>query len=142
MIIPEQEAFGHLHHVLQNEKYSDLAETPHGHVIAPGQSGSQPLIKSWFSQIAEDFPSPFLHIGADETFELGTGRTKADVDKRGLGPVYADFLTTIHTTLAPLHRRLRDLGRPGRRNLATGLSPRQCRAGQHLRLHRSRPAPR
>lgn len=106
MVIPEQEAFGHLHHVLKYEKYSDLAETPHGHVIAPGQEGSQPLIKSWFTQIAEDFPSPFLHIGADETVELGTGRTKSDVDKRGLGPVYADFLTTIHTTLAPLHRRL------------------------------------
>ncbi len=106
MIVPEQEAFGHLHHVLKYEKYSDLAETPHGHVIAPGQPGSQPLINSWFTQIAEDFPGPFLHIGADETFELGTGRTKADVDKRGLGPVYADFLASIHTTLAPLHRRL------------------------------------
>jgi hypothetical protein len=106
MIVPEQEAFGHLHHVLQYEKYSDLAETPHGHVIAPGQPGSQPLIKSWFTQIAEDFPGPFLHIGADETFELGTGRTKAAVDQRGLGPVYAEFLTTIHATLAPLHRRL------------------------------------
>jgi hexosaminidase len=106
MIVPEQEAFGHLHHVLQYEKYSDLAETPHGHVIAPGQPRSQPLIKSWFTQISEDFPSPFLHVGADETFELGTGRTKAEVDKRGLGPVYADFLTTIHGTLAPLHKRL------------------------------------
>jgi hypothetical protein len=106
MIVPEQEAFGHLHHLLQYEKYSDLAETPHGHVIAPGQPGSQPLIKSWFTQISEDFPSPFLHVGADETFELGTGRTKAEVDKRGLGPVYADFLTTIHGTLAPLHKRL------------------------------------
>jgi hypothetical protein len=106
MIVPEQEAFGHLHHVLKYEKYSDLAETPHGHVIAPGQPGSQPMIESWFTQIAEDFPGPFLHIGADETLELGTGRTKAEVDKRGLGPVYADFLATIHTTLAPLHRRL------------------------------------
>ena len=105
-IVPEQEAFGHLHHVLKFEKYSDLAETPHGHVLAPGEPGTQPLIKSWFTQLAEDFPSPFLHVGADETFDLGTGRTKADVDKRGLGPVYADFLTQIHTTLAPLHRRL------------------------------------
>lgn len=105
-VVPEQEAFGHLHHVLQYEKYADMAETPHGHVIAPGQAGSQPLIKSWFTQIAEDFPGPFLHVGADETFELGTGRTKAEVDKRGLGPVYADFLTTIHSTLAPLNRRL------------------------------------
>jgi len=105
-IVPEQEAFGHLHHILQYEKYSGLAETPHGHVLAPGESGTQPLIYSWFSQVAQDFPSPFLHVGADETFELGTGRTKADVDQRGLGPVYADFLSQIHTTLAPLHRKL------------------------------------
>jgi hexosaminidase len=105
-IVPEQEAFGHLHHILQYEKYSALAETPHGHVLAPGAPGTQPLIYSWFSQIAQDFPSPFLHVGADETFELGTGRTNADVDKRGLGPVYADFLSQIHTTLAPLHRKL------------------------------------
>jgi hypothetical protein len=106
MIVPEQEAFGHVHHILQFEKYADVAETPHGNVIAPGQPGSLPLIVSWFTQIAADFPSPFLHIGADETFDLGTGRTKPDVDKRGLGPVYADFLSSIHTALAPLHRRL------------------------------------
>lgn len=106
LIVPEQEAFGHLHHVLKYEKYSDLAETPHGHVLAPGQSTTQPLILSWFTQIAADFPSPFLHIGADETFELGTGRTKAAVAKQGLGPVYAEFLSQIHTTLTPLHRRL------------------------------------
>ncbi len=105
-IVPEQEAFGHVHHVLEYEKYADVAETPHGYVIAPGQPGAIPLIKSWFTQIATDFPSPFLHVGADETFDLGTGRTKPDVDKRGLGPVYADFLNSIHTALAPLHRRL------------------------------------
>jgi hypothetical protein len=106
MIVPEQEAFGHLHHVLKYEKYAGLAETPHGYVLAPGQAATQPLILSWFTQIAADFPSPFLHIGADETFELGTGRTKAAVEAKGLGPVYVDFLKSIHTTLAPLHRRL------------------------------------
>ena len=106
MIVPEQEAFGHVHHVLEYEKYADVAETPHGYVLAPGQAESLPLIKSWFTQIAADFPSPFLHIGADETFDLGMGRTKPAVDQRGLGPVYADFLASIHSTLAPLHRRL------------------------------------
>ena len=106
MIVPEQEAFGHLHHVLKYDEFTDLAETPHGTVLAPGQPGTQQLIYKWFSQIAADFPSPFLHIGADETFDLGKGRTKQEVEKRGLGPVYADFLTQIHMTLAPLHRRL------------------------------------
>jgi hexosaminidase len=105
-IIPEQEAFGHLHHVLQYELYQDLAETPHGHVLAPGQDGTLPLIKDWFTQIAQEFPSPFIHIGADETFDLGQGRTHDAVVQRGYGPVYVDFLKQIHDQLAPLNRRL------------------------------------
>jgi len=105
-IIPEQEAFGHLHHVLKYDLYDDLAETPHGHVLAPGQPGTLPLIKDWFTQIAQEFPSQFLHVGADETLDLGRGLTQADVKARGYGPVYVDFMKQIHDELAPLHRRL------------------------------------
>jgi hexosaminidase len=105
-IIPEQEAFGHLHHVLKWETYQDVAETPHGYVLAPGQSGTLPLIKDWFTQIANEFPSPFIHIGADETFDLGVGRTQQAVQQQGYGPVYVDFLKQIHDELAPLNRRL------------------------------------
>ncbi|MGH9604767.1 MAG: glycoside hydrolase family 20 zincin-like fold domain-containing protein [Terracidiphilus sp.] len=105
-IVPEQEAFGHLHHVLEYDIYQDVAETPHGFVLAPGQPGTIPLIKDWFGEIAKEFPSPFIHIGADETFDLGIGRTRAAVKKEGYGPVYVQFLTRIHHALAPLHRRL------------------------------------
>lgn len=105
-IIPEQEAFGHLHHVLTYEQYAPFAETPMGSVLAPGQPGSLDLIQQWFEAIAAEFPGPFMHIGADETFDLGKGQTKSTVDKDGLGKVYVDFLTSIHTRLAPLHRRL------------------------------------
>jgi hypothetical protein len=105
-IIPEQESFGHLHHVLKYELYQDVAESPDGHVLAPGQPGSLPLIKDWFTDIAHEFPSPFIHIGADETFELGAGRTQAQVQAQGYGPVYVSFLKQIHDELAPLNRRL------------------------------------
>jgi N-acetyl-beta-hexosaminidase len=105
-IVPEQEAFGHLHHVLKYDLYRDVAETPHGHVQAPGQPGTLPLIHDWFTQVAQEFPSPFLHIGADETFDLGVGRTRLQVQSRGYGPVYVEFLKQIHDELAPLHRRL------------------------------------
>ena len=47
-MIPEQEAFGHLHHKLVWEQYQQLAETPHGAVLAPGQPGSIALIKQMF----------------------------------------------------------------------------------------------
>ena len=105
-VIPEQEAFGHLHHNLLYEQYQDLAETPHGAVLAPGQPGSLAVIKQMFGELAADYPGPFLHIGADETVDLGLGRTKATVEAQGLAPVYLDFLQRIDTALSPLHRRL------------------------------------
>ncbi|MEO6805769.1 MAG: beta-N-acetylhexosaminidase [Edaphobacter sp.] len=105
-IIPEQEAFGHLHHNLTWEQYQPLAETPHGAVLAPGQPGSIALITQMFTELAALYPGPFLHIGADETVDLGLGQTKADVDSRGLAPVYLDFLQKIVTALKPLHRKI------------------------------------
>lgn len=105
-VVPEQEAFGHLHHNLTWEQYQPLAETPHGAVLAPGQPGSIAVITQMFTELAANYPGPFLHIGADETVDLGLGQTKADVDARGLGPVYLDFLQKITTALKPLNRRL------------------------------------
>ena len=94
-VIPEQEAFGHLHHVLKYELYASLAETPRGHVLAPGQPGSMSLIKQWFTEIDSIFPSTFVHLGADETFELGRGQTADAVKRDSIGPVYLGFLKSI-----------------------------------------------
>ncbi len=104
-IVPDQESFGHLHQVLKYEIFQDKAETPHGYVLAPGQETTLPLIDDWFTEIAAEFPSPFIHIGADETFDLGVGLTQNAVKSFGYGKVYVDFLKAIHGTVAGLNRR-------------------------------------
>ncbi len=98
-IIPQQQTFGHLHHALKYELYAPLAETPHGHVLAPGQAGSLAVTRDLFAEIDSIFPGPFVHLGADETFELGKGQTKARVDSLGLGRVYIEYLRDIEATL-------------------------------------------
>jgi hexosaminidase len=105
-IIPEQEAIGHLRKMLQWETYADVAETPHGAVLSPGQAGSLPLIDSMFKELAGVYTGPFLHIGGDETIDLGIGRTRADVDARTLPTVYLDYLQKIVTSLEPLHKKI------------------------------------
>jgi len=105
-VIPEQEAFGHLHNVLKFEQYAPVGETPHGAVLAPGDAGTLPQISKWFGELAQVFPGPYAHVGADETWELGLGRTRDAVKDRGLGAVYLDFLTQIHTALEPNHKQL------------------------------------
>jgi hypothetical protein len=117
-IVPEQEAFGHLHHVLTWERYAELGETEHGHVLAPGAAGSLPLIRRWFAELDSLFPGPFVHLGADETFELGRGRTAEAVRSEGLGKVYLDFLRRVVDTLETLPRA--DTAAPRKRYLFWG----------------------
>lgn len=105
-ILPEQQAFGHLHHALKYEIYSDVAETPHGHVLTPTNERSYDFIKSLYAELVPLFPGPFLHIGADETFELGRGQTKARADQVGLGRVYLEHLQKVHEILQPYHKQL------------------------------------
>jgi hypothetical protein len=106
LIVAEQEAFGHLHHNLTWEQYQSIAETPHGDVLAPNQPGSLALTTQMLTELAAQYPGPFLHVGADETDHLGLGQTKSEVDDRGLAAVYLDFMQKIVTAAEPLHRRL------------------------------------
>jgi hypothetical protein len=105
-VIPEQEAFGHLHYLLNWDLYSPIGETPHGQVLAPAQQEGQKLTHDMFNELAAIFPGPFLHLGADETVELGKGQTKPLVDSQGLGKVYLDYLERIVADLKPLNRKL------------------------------------
>lgn len=105
-ILPEQEAFGHLHKLLRLETYNDLAEIPHGGVLSPVQPGSFTLIRNMLSELVPLFPGPFFHIGADETKELGEGQSKSLAEKEGVGRVYIDFLKRVDAILRPYHKQI------------------------------------
>lgn|GEM_PF-185285 len=104
-IVPELETFGHLHNILRYDLYSDLAETPHGAVLTPTEPGTYDLLGKLISQMAPLFPGPFFHIGADETFELGQGKTKELIAKEGLGPVYLAHIAKLNSMLQPYHKQ-------------------------------------
>jgi hypothetical protein len=63
------------------------------------------LIRQMFAEIDTLFPSRFIHLGADETFELGRGQTAQRVATEGLGAVYLGFLQQIEQALRPMGKR-------------------------------------
>ena len=105
-LLPEQQAFGHLHQFLKYEIYSDLAETPHGHVLTPTNPKTYDFIRQVYGEVVPLFPGPFFHIGSDETFELGLGQTKALAAQQGLGRVYLDHLQQIFEIMRPYRKQL------------------------------------
>jgi hexosaminidase len=105
-ILPEQQTFGHLHHMLKYEIYSEVAERPHGHVLTPTKDQSYDLIKAMYADLVPLFPGPFLHVGGDETFELGHGQTAARATEVGLGRVYIEHMQKVNEILQPYHKQL------------------------------------
>jgi hypothetical protein len=69
-VIPCLELYGHLHDLFRVEKYADLADVAHGTEFDPKNSKVMTLLENWVSQFAQLFPSPFVHIGFDETFQI------------------------------------------------------------------------
>lgn len=97
-VIPFVELYGHLHDLLRVEKYADLAIGTYGHELDPRKPAVQSLLKDWLKQYAALFPSPFFHIGFDETWE--TVRLSAETDST-IKPkeLYLDQLNFVDRTL-------------------------------------------
>ncbi len=85
-LIPSVSSFGHLYHLLQNDKYRHLCELPDytpekhywsermaHHTINPEKEESFELIKSMLDQYIAVSSSDIFNICCDETFDLGTG---------------------------------------------------------------------
>jgi hexosaminidase len=68
-VIPFVNFYGHLHELLRLEKYAGLGFGKYGHDLDPRIPGVQTILKDWIKQYVELFPSPFIHVGFDETWE-------------------------------------------------------------------------
>jgi hypothetical protein len=92
-VIPFLDLYGHLHDLFRVERYADLAVLPHGGEFNPRDPHVMPMVADWLDQMARLFPSPFLHIGFDETYEL----EKAAKIAGGITPgqIYLQQLTHV-----------------------------------------------
>lgn len=115
-LVPNQQSFGHLQHWLKLDKWKHLAELPEGtsnlftgdyccamwddpenmpNILSP-DNASLAFLNERFAALLPSFPySRLLNVGLDETFELGEGKSRPEVAKRGRFPVYVAFLRSI-----------------------------------------------
>lgn len=106
-LVPNQNCFGHLRPWLIHDAYRHLAECPDGcdtrwgrydepFSLCPGDPGSLKLVEEMLDELLPHFTSGMVNVGCDETVDLGNGRSRADVEARGVGRVYLDFVLKIH----------------------------------------------
>ena len=85
-VVPCLEMYGHLHDLFRIEKYSSLADFPHGGEFNPRDPRVMQLLTDWVDQFSAMFPSSFVHIGFDET-----GQIEQAAAKQGKGTTAVDL---------------------------------------------------
>jgi hexosaminidase len=69
-VVPNLELYAHLHDLFRIERYADLTDVPHGTEFDPSNPKVMSLLTDWINQFSDLFPSPFVNIGFDETFQI------------------------------------------------------------------------
>ena len=113
-LVPNQNSFAHLERWLRHPDYKHLAECPDGfeHPIAGWRTfggtlaptaESAAFIDTLYQELLPNFKSKRLHIGCDEPWELGQGRSQMRVDREGKHLLYLEFLNRLFA-LAEKHQ--------------------------------------
>lgn len=110
-LVPNQNSFGHLERWFKHERYRSMAECPegftmpwgtpmpHGFTLNPLDPRSLGWMESLYDELLPNFSSTLFNVGCDETFDLGLGRSKPEVERRGRERVYLDFLMRIYDSV-------------------------------------------
>jgi hypothetical protein len=103
-LVPNQNTFGHFERWLALPEYADRAESPQGFdwggrhrspsVLQPTQDNAD-FALSLVDELTPLFDSDWVNIGADETFELGQGKSAELVKEKGVHKVYFEHLMRL-----------------------------------------------
>lgn len=99
-LCPVFETLGHQDRLLslpENRKYAEITDptkTPWS--FAPVSHAATEFVMGLIDEVAAATPSPFFHIGGDESWDVGQGASKSRVKKVGAGRVHAEYFTQLH----------------------------------------------
>lgn len=106
-LVPNQNSLGHMERWLKLDRYLPLAERPDGYDM-PWRKNNKPtslnpidphsiaLISELYAELLPHFSSKKFNVGGDEPWELGTGRSKEEMERIGEGRLYLNYLLKLY----------------------------------------------
>ena len=104
-VIPLKQCFGHVEYILRHEKFSHLRENSLeiSQICPIKEKEAKLLFTDLFTEIAAKHPSPYFHIGGDETYLLGSCKNcQEKVLKTSKSKLYVDYIKMICSILKKL----------------------------------------
>jgi hexosaminidase len=107
-LVPSVSTFGHLYKALKTKTYGVYCEAPeqaneefsfhdrmHHHTLDVSNEGSLAFAKKQIEEFLPLFTSTNFNICADETFDLGKGKSRELAENKGIQRLYLDFVKEL-----------------------------------------------
>jgi len=94
-IIPIFEMLGNQGALLLLDEVRPFAEYPGSQSFSVDDDAFA-FLANCFGELADTFESPYFHVGLDESWDLGFGKSEARVNREGRGAVHAAHYRRIH----------------------------------------------
>jgi hypothetical protein len=110
-IIPEIESFGHSRYITATRKYAHLADRQPGTRgdfvgLIPVSPETLALMSDLYREVAEIFPSPYLHAGCDEVNWGGSELSRLALETKSRAEIWADYLNSLDTVCRKLGKEM------------------------------------
>jgi len=95
-VIPIFQTLGHYENILTQEEFVDYAEFPGGATLAVTEEKTYKFLENSLKETFDLFPSKYIHIGADESWDVGLGKSKQAVNESSLAEVHAKHYQKVY----------------------------------------------
>ncbi len=95
-VIPIFQTLGHYENILAQEEFIKYAEFPGAASLNVSNDSTYTFLEAMMKEVFELFPSKYFHMGADESYDVGLGKSKNLVDETNIATVHANHYKKVY----------------------------------------------
>jgi N-acetyl-beta-hexosaminidase len=105
-LVPNLQSFGHQRHLLSLPRYQHLDEVGWRWSLSPAREETYAVLDDLYTDFLPAFTSPWMNVDCDETWDLGTGQSRALAEQLGKGRLYLQHILKLRDLAAKYGRRI------------------------------------
>lgn len=108
-VIPELESFGHTGYITRRARYRRLSDHREGRpfsAICPSHPETLEILRDLIGEVAEIFPSRYIHAGFDEASFGSCARCEERMKREGPADIFLTHLEAVHGLITEAGKRM------------------------------------
>ncbi|HEX2869017.1 MAG TPA: glycoside hydrolase family 20 zincin-like fold domain-containing protein [Ignavibacteriales bacterium] len=98
-IIPAFQTLGHYENILSQPEFLKYAEFPGAASLNVSSDSTYIFLNNLLKEVTELFPSEYFNMGADESYDVGLGKSRSLVEKSSMAQVHLQHYLKVYKIL-------------------------------------------